>query len=138
MSEHTETTEELRDVLQRNGFVRCDIAACNCGSWHARYGYRQRLEEVTELIADAGHPLTNENGHLVKAALTELIAERDSLRAVSAELMEALTNLMRNFPTDHDMKEAGWDGVDIEKACTAHDKAREAIVSARKQENHHG
>ena len=90
MSEHTETIEELHDVLQRNGFVRCDIAACNCGSWHARYGYRQRLEEVTELVTDAGHPLTNENGHLIKLALSELIAERDSLRAVNAELLEAL------------------------------------------------
>jgi hypothetical protein len=59
--------------------------------------------------------------------------QRDSLRAVNAKLLGALTNLMRNFPTDHDMKEAGWDGVDIEKACTAHDKARAAIASARKQ-----
>lgn len=23
------------DVLRRNGFRQCDIAACNCGSWHA-------------------------------------------------------------------------------------------------------
>jgi len=91
MIAHEETAAELIDVLQRNGFVRCDISACNCGSWHARYGYRKRLEEVTELVADAGHPLTNENGHLVTCAIAELIAERDSLRAVNADLLAALT-----------------------------------------------
>lgn len=100
MSAHTETADELCDVLQRNGFVRCDIAACNCGSWHARYGYRQRLEEVTELIVDAGHPLTNENGHLVKLALSELIAERDSLRAVNAELLAALELMKKRIRLD--------------------------------------
>ncbi len=26
--------DELREVLLRNGFVTCDIPACNCGSWH--------------------------------------------------------------------------------------------------------
>lgn len=30
--------DEMRDVLLRNGFVECDISACNCGSWHHRYG----------------------------------------------------------------------------------------------------
>lgn len=90
MSEQTETVEDLRDVLRRNGFVKCDISACNCGSWHARYGLRQRIDEVTELLSEAGHPLTNENGHLVRLALSELIAERGSIRAVNAELLEAL------------------------------------------------
>lgn len=90
MSEQTETVEDLRDVLRRNGFVKCDISACNCGSWHARYGLRQRMDEVAELVSEAGHPLTNENGHLVRLALSALIAERDSLRALNAELLEAL------------------------------------------------
>ena len=127
MSAHTETADELRDVLQRNGFVRCDIAACNCGSWHARYGYRQRLEEVAELIADAGHPLTNENGHLVKLALSELIAERDSLRAVNAELLEALEGLLQLEEEDHQR------GPGDEDVCLEVRKARAAIASARKQ-----
>ena len=26
--------DKLVDVLERNGFHRCDIPACNCGSWH--------------------------------------------------------------------------------------------------------
>ena len=70
---------ELRGVLLRGGFVQCDIAACNCGSWHARYGLPERMRELKDALADAGHPLCNENGHLVSGALAELIAERDRL-----------------------------------------------------------
>lgn len=81
-TEHT--AEELQDVLIRNGFVRCDIAACNCGSWHARYGLRERFEELKEMLDEAGHPLCNENGNLVRNALQSLIEERDRLRATPA------------------------------------------------------
>jgi hypothetical protein len=79
MDEDNETADELRDVLRRNGFVRCDIAACNCGSWHARYGLPERYDEVKDMLAEAGHPLCNENGNLVLNALKALIAERDML-----------------------------------------------------------
>lgn len=41
-----DTADELRDVLIRNGFVRCDIPACNCGSWHARYGLKERMDNL--------------------------------------------------------------------------------------------
>lgn len=75
-----ETALDLQDVLIRNGFVRCDLAACNCGSWHARYGLPERWSEVKDMLAEAGHPLCNENGHLVHKALGELITERDKLR----------------------------------------------------------
>lgn len=80
---------ELEDVLFRNGFVRCDIAACNCGSWHARYGLPERLAELKELLADAGHPLCNENGNLISKALQELIAERDRLASTTAPQAQA-------------------------------------------------
>jgi hypothetical protein len=74
--------------------------------------------------------------YVAKANPTNILAlldEIDKLKAENAGLLHALTNLMRNFPTDHDMNEAGWDGSDIEKACSAHDDARAAIASARKQ-----
>jgi len=70
---------ELEDVLKRNGFVLCDIPACNCGSWHARYGLPERMEEIKDALADAGHPLCNENGNLPRNALADLIGERDEL-----------------------------------------------------------
>ena len=78
-----ETVEELQDVLLRNGFVRCDIAACNCGSWHARFGLPERWDEVKAALAEAGYPLCNENGHLVSKALKALIDERDRLKDVT-------------------------------------------------------
>jgi hypothetical protein len=80
---------DLRDVLRRNGFVPCDIAACNCGSWHARYGLPERMDEIKQALADAGHPLSNENGNLTLNALTQLVVERDALRA-RCEAGEAL------------------------------------------------
>lgn len=74
------TNSDLEDVLHRNGFVRCDVAACNCGSWHARYGLRERMNEISDALAEAGHPLDNSNGHIALEALRNLIAERDLFR----------------------------------------------------------
>jgi hypothetical protein len=76
-----ETVEDLADVLLRNGFVRCDIAACNCGSWHRRYGLYERWLEIEDMMADAGHELSNGNGRLLRNAVANLIAERDALLA---------------------------------------------------------
>lgn len=75
----------LQGWLYRSGFVPCDIAACNCGGWHARYGLPERMEELKTLLSDAGHPLTNENGNLPLQALADLIGERDTLRGDLAE-----------------------------------------------------
>ena len=77
---HYDQVGELKDVLYRNGFVPCDIPACNCGSWHARYGLPERMEEIKSDLADAGHPLYNENGNLPRNALAALIGERDGMR----------------------------------------------------------
>lgn len=77
--------DELRDVLLRNGFVPCDIPACNCGSWHHRYGLPERMQEIKDELAEAGHELSNANGHLPINALKALVAERDKLRRQLAE-----------------------------------------------------
>jgi len=95
--------DALIDVLQRNGFVRCDIPACNCGSWHARYGLRERFDEIVSDLADAGHPLTNENGNLLRRAVGELIAERDALRQLLIRWRDTYggsTMGRRNKPVD--------------------------------------
>ena len=68
---------EAEDILYRNGFVRCDIAACGCGSWHARYGLRERFDELNRAMEDAGEQL---NGVTLLGAVQALIAERDALR----------------------------------------------------------
>ena len=39
--------EALEDRLVRSGFVRCDLPACNCGSWHQRYGLPERWRKTS-------------------------------------------------------------------------------------------
>lgn len=85
-----ETIDSLRDVLIRHGFVRCSIPACACGSWHPRYGLTERFEEIKEALAEAGHPLTNDNGNKALNALRELIKERDDLAARLSAVLETL------------------------------------------------
>ena len=80
--------ENALRVLIGNGFVRCDIDACNCGSWHHRYGLPERLRGVKDMLGEAGHPLCNENGNLVYKALGELIAERDAANAKGHEAVK--------------------------------------------------
>lgn len=74
------------DALRRAGFVECDIPACNCGSWHARYGFPERWRELADQLEEAGHPLCNENGNLMLNALRELVAERDALKTDNSNL----------------------------------------------------
>lgn len=52
-----EQSGRLTNVLHRNGFRECDIAACNCGSWHAGPNLRAEkaetdLEEKVEQARD--------------------------------------------------------------------------------------
>ena len=77
--------DEMRNVLIGNGFVKCDISACNCGSWHHRYGLPERMQKIEDALAEAGHELSNANGHLPINALKALVAERDDLRRQLAE-----------------------------------------------------
>lgn len=87
----------LRDVLLRNGFVPCDSPACNCGSWHHRYGLPKRMQEIKDELAEAGHELSNANGNLTLNALKALVAERDDLRRQLDEARaerEAMANVL--------------------------------------------
>lgn len=87
----------LSDVLLRNGFVPCDSPACNCGSWHHRYGLPERMQEIKDELAEAGHELSNANGNLTLNALKALVAERDDLRRQLDEARaerEAMANVL--------------------------------------------
>ena len=72
--------DALTSVLRCHGFDRCDNPACNCGSWHQRRGWPERMREIADALDEAGHPLCNDNGNLQINALAELVAERDALR----------------------------------------------------------
>lgn len=81
---YEETADTLRGVLERNGFVRCDVPACNCGSWHARHGYPERFRELSDALKDAG-VLNNDTGNLASRALAKLIEQRDALQSELTE-----------------------------------------------------
>lgn len=52
-----EGAAEAEAVLSRNGFRRCDIAACNCGSWHAGPNRRaDALQAEVEMLRGGGKP----------------------------------------------------------------------------------
>lgn len=105
----------LRDILQSNGFVPCDIAACNCGSWHHRYGLPERCQEIKDALSEAGHPLSNANGHLVGRALADLVAERDALRAALVEAKQVIR---------------GWHGEDVWDIYDQHSPEMKRINAA--------
>lgn len=82
--------DDLRGVLLRRGFVPCDIPACNCGSWHHRYGLPERMRAIEDTLSEAGHELSNANGNLTLNALKALVAERDELRRQLDECSQML------------------------------------------------
>lgn len=67
--------------LERRGYRRCDIPACNCGSWHGGQA-EDRLSEIREALDEAGAP--SEGGLFVKR-IEALAAERDAARTAGIE-----------------------------------------------------
>jgi cell division protein FtsB len=67
--------DALTDVVHRSGFRRCDIAACNCGSWHQVEGWPQRYREIQEATND-----DYANGETLLQRVERICAERDALR----------------------------------------------------------
>jgi hypothetical protein len=61
------------------------------------------------------------------ALVDETLAASAARSAEIQQLREALTKVLRAFPTDLDMAEAGWKAKEIEQACTAYDAARAAL-----------
>lgn len=67
--------KELTDVLLRNGFRRCDIPACNCGSWHHVGGFAERFREIDEVTG-----AEYRNGETLLSRIKRLMAECEALR----------------------------------------------------------
>ena len=47
--------EKAEAFLERAGYRQCDIAACNCGSWHQHSDQVERLRAALEYQAAAAH-----------------------------------------------------------------------------------
>lgn len=67
--------KEAEWVLQSSGFRRCDIAACNCGSWHQVGGYAERFREIREAVEEAGY---STNGKILLDVIKEVLASAPS------------------------------------------------------------
>ena len=57
-------------------------------------------------------------------------AHNARLIAAAPELLEALQAVLRSFPTDRDMRDAGWERAEIDLACRDYEAARAAISKA--------
>jgi hypothetical protein len=64
--------EKAEWVLNNAGFRRCDIPACNCGSWHQVGGYRARFDEIKEAVEEADY---STNGKTLLDVVKEVIAD---------------------------------------------------------------
>lgn len=81
--------DEAHEFLERHGYRRCDIPACNCPFWHGGHA-ADRLREISDTLADAGIPggttihggvLTlRERAEQAEASLVALREERDTLK----------------------------------------------------------
>jgi hypothetical protein len=58
-------------TLEKSGFRRCDIAACNCNGWHQVGGFKKRFDEIKEVVEDAGF---STNGRTLLVAVQDVIA----------------------------------------------------------------
>lgn len=68
------------------------------------------------------------------AGKPQVLYTADQLRAYgdkrAREAVEALQRLAKSFPTDIDMKEAGWEQAEIDEACAAYDQAYRLLAAA--------
>lgn len=64
--------EKAEWVLNNAGFRRCDIMACNCGSWHQVGGFKARFDEIKEAVEEADY---STNGKTLLEVVKEVIAD---------------------------------------------------------------
>jgi hypothetical protein len=55
LAEAVQAREKAEGFIADEGYRRCDIPACNCGSWHGGHA-ADRLREISDTLADAGIP----------------------------------------------------------------------------------
>lgn len=84
--ERFENGERALDFLERRGYRRCDMPACNCNSWHQGHA-EARLAEIRDAL---------EEGHVDLNGKTTLQAVRDlqARAALDAGAVEALRGLL--------------------------------------------
>lgn len=71
--------------IESQGYRRCDIPACNCGSWHGG-NMRARFDEIHDLLVE--HDVET-NGKTLLGAVRGVLEDASSLRAELAALKQA-------------------------------------------------
>jgi hypothetical protein len=67
--------ERLTSILYHNGFRSCDIAECNCGSWHQIGGFAARFREIEDATADEWR-----NGETLLTRIERIMLDLQALR----------------------------------------------------------
>lgn len=66
--------------LERHGYRRCDIPACNCGSWHGGYA-NERLAEIRQEFEE--DVFTETNGKTLLDIVIEVLHDRSNLKKLA-------------------------------------------------------
>lgn len=87
-------------------------------------------EAVSNLVRTARTPTGG--GFLVAECPANIGSCLEDARLIAAapELLEALQAVLRSFPTDGDMRAAGWEQTEIDLACRDYEAARAAVAKA--------
>ena len=108
-----EENAHAREFLERRGYRRCDIAACNCQFWHGGHA-EDRLREISERLSDVGVPSgtifagVNNLIERAEAAEARLTALEGAIRAKVAEHVAR----MKQADANHDAVGANmWAGI---------------------------
>ncbi len=75
-----ESDREAVLFLERHGYRRCDIPACNCGSWHGGHA-NARLAEIREAFAQDEH--TDTRNKTLLNLVCEVLGDRASLKLLA-------------------------------------------------------
>lgn len=102
--------DDAEDFLWRHGYRRCDIPACNCGSWHGGHA-NMRLIELREAFEQDEH--TDTNGKTLLGLVCEVLTERDALLD-AAERAEAAERELAEAQRDAERFE-WWFSRDVDK-----------------------
>lgn len=74
--------------LERRGYRRCDIPACNCGSWHGGHA-SERLREIDEALAECGiERQTASEARTILQRVNIALAQRSASQAELAAVRE--------------------------------------------------
>lgn len=88
--------KEAKRVLEHNGFRRCDIAACNCNSWHFVGGFKARFDEIKQVVEDAGY---STNGRTLLDAVKHMAKDATPL-PVAEDVVERITDPIERIIAD--------------------------------------